>query len=165
MKVKNAKPCESFYQEINTETNLVVGHQLPYFISHTFSSEGERQETQTPELCSSSRCCSTSSVTQFNPRIVPARSRCQKLMANTAKPLIKITTLVLFPLKLDATISHPHPPQTAVHLVEYSKIQGVSNPTSKFSVLHQPTKVSTQQSHRNAALGQVKVKPILSIFP
>lgn len=142
MKVKNAKPCESFYQEINTETNLVVGHQLPYFISHTFSSEGERQETQTPELCSSSRCCSTSSVTQFNPRIVPARSRCQKLMANTAKTLIKITTLVLFPLKLDATISHPHPPKLQFILLNTLK--------SKELAIHPPSSQSCTSLPRSA---------------
>lgn len=83
-----------------------MGHKLPHFVSH-LSAEGETQETQTPEFCSKQLQVLQHLLTHFNLRIGPARNRCQKLMENTAKPLIKITTLFKFPFKLDTTISHP----------------------------------------------------------
>lgn len=83
VKAKNAEPCESFYQEINLWNKL--DHKLPHFVSHNFYSEGETQETQTPEFCSKKFPGTPASpvAAQFSLRIVPARSICQKRMEST----------------------------------------------------------------------------------
>lgn len=148
VKAKNAKPCESFYQEINHWSKLDQASSL--YIPH-FSRRWDTRNPNTWVLQQTAPAAAAPpAVTQFDLRFVPAKTRCQKLMENTAE-CFKITAILLFLLKLDTTISHPQPPKLQLILLNTLKFKKLAThpPNSQSCISLQRSTLSrvTEKQH------------------